>query len=280
MKKFIFLEKVLMAVFLTVFMLGTINVEARNKVPPKDGGDSNPTTSDEGATPTSKEGEAICYDDDGTLTVLPIDIFNPSDEYDPTDIGYNKEARILNIVVVGYTILDKDLSNANRDIDVGETQRFNLEFSPSEMAAILANEVDHNGVLTLDIRIKFKQRDVGSTTQWWNIAPAFVTYINEWEECSDEAPRLAQNINEIDLKVSPNPTKDNLNVDFNVENRSEVSISIFNSVGREVKSIFFSKTLEEGIYNERISLEGLSNGVYYLVMKKGDEVFTEKLVKI
>jgi hypothetical protein len=78
------------------------------------------------------------------------------------------------------------------------------------------------------------------------------------------------------FQVSPNPTSGELNVRLQdvVEGRP-ISIEIHNALGQKVMHREYGAV---GSINERLDLGGLSNGLYFIVAKMGDERMEQRLV--
>jgi len=80
----------------------------------------------------------------------------------------------------------------------------------------------------------------------------------------------------------PNPFTDKMNVEFNLSEKSKVSLEIRNTNGQQITNIDLGY-LSSGIQNipwdaENERGEALPKGVYFVLLKIGDEVFTKKIV--
>ena len=80
--------------------------------------------------------------------------------------------------------------------------------------------------------------------------------------------------------VFPNPTHDKeLNVYFEVNKKTRVSVYIYNSEGKLVKQIIDQQTVESGKNLLSFSLAPLSRGMYIVQIKEGeDELMSEKII--
>ncbi|HUM50373.1 MAG TPA: T9SS type A sorting domain-containing protein [Chitinophagales bacterium] len=93
-------------------------------------------------------------------------------------------------------------------------------------------------------------------------------------ELKEEKIEITQNT----INVFPSPANNYVNVDFSFKDGGNVSISIFDMLGREAISLFKNQNIESGEYNELVNVSNLSNGLYKVVMKtdKG-EIITKSI---
>lgn len=82
-------------------------------------------------------------------------------------------------------------------------------------------------------------------------------------------------INEI--KFYPNPAKDVLNVNFDLEKSGEVSIDIFNLVGAQVYTASLGNKAA-GLQVNTINIEGLKEGMYFLRITSNNTSLTRKFM--
>lgn len=78
--------------------------------------------------------------------------------------------------------------------------------------------------------------------------------------------------------VYPNPFNQNLNLEYVVKGRSEVRISIFNSIGAEIVNLN-EGFKEAGSYKTTLLTGELSAGIYYIKLFTGDDVQIRKMIK-
>lgn len=88
-----------------------------------------------------------------------------------------------------------------------------------------------------------------------------------------------EEIEEVELKVKPNPAVDQIDIDYSIPTDKEVNISIYDSMGKEIK-VLTNERKEEGSYTERVSISDLDSGIYYIRVVAGDKQYVEKLVKM
>ncbi len=82
--------------------------------------------------------------------------------------------------------------------------------------------------------------------------------------------------NEINLKAYPIPTDNDLNIYFEVLQKSNVSVSISNLIGKI--NFFESKLNYNGIYINRINLSSYTPGIYVLKVSVGDKTHIKKVI--
>ncbi len=82
---------------------------------------------------------------------------------------------------------------------------------------------------------------------------------------------------DININVYPNPGEGNFKVEANLEGIESLEMHVFDSKGNEVYSS--KNTSSSGKFKNDINLTEFSSGIYYLALKSGDKIFTEKLIK-
>ena len=69
---------------------------------------------------------------------------------------------------------------------------------------------------------------------------------------------------EIDMiSCYPNPSKGSFKLDFNLNESSEINISIYNSLGKRI-SICENEFFESGFHSVSVSQENMSRGIYFI----------------
>ena len=83
-------------------------------------------------------------------------------------------------------------------------------------------------------------------------------------------------INGFDLNVFPNPFSDNTTISFNLDKKQNVSIGVYDVIGKEIISLSNATELNAGSYSFPLNKNTLKQGIYfvklnvdgYSVMKK------------
>lgn len=78
------------------------------------------------------------------------------------------------------------------------------------------------------------------------------------------------------ISIWPNPSTGVFNIKLNASNSNEVVITMFDIQGRTVLNKVFNGA--SGIFEETLNVSNLSNGVYLLNVKQGDQVGTKKVI--
>jgi len=81
----------------------------------------------------------------------------------------------------------------------------------------------------------------------------------------------------IELKNYPNPFTDYTTLQFNIEQSSEVTIDIYDIMGRSVSKLNVG-TFNPGLNNVIIHKGNMSKGIYILKMEAGSQYGTKKIV--
>jgi hypothetical protein len=113
--------------------------------------------------------------------------------------------------------------------------------------------------------LKWKMIDVvGSGHEYQKMAVAAGQYINSVTgayRVTDVIPQTPQ------LRNYPNPFNPSTEIVFSIERASRVSVTIYNILGQEIRTIVDDYLLP-GEYQERFDGSSLSNGMYFCVLRK------------
>ena len=81
----------------------------------------------------------------------------------------------------------------------------------------------------------------------------------------------------IKTTVYPNPTSDIVNIDFTLENSSNVVIQVMNIQGQLINQIKIYNTI--GFQSTKLNLSNQPSGMYFVTIKSDTEKFTTKVIK-
>ncbi|HUM48544.1 MAG TPA: glycosyl hydrolase family 8, partial [Chitinophagales bacterium] len=106
---------------------------------------------------------------------------------------------------------------------------------------------------------------------WW--APQQVLKISSNTEVSNAFSY--QN----DFTVYPNPALNNCEITFHSNDESDAEISVFNQVGQLVL-LQKSASVTKGLHTTAIELSGFEEGLYYIMLRRGNILKSEKLLVV
>jgi hypothetical protein len=92
----------------------------------------------------------------------------------------------------------------------------------------------------------------------------------------DETALRPENI--YNLKVYPNPSRGNVEVEVFIPNTENSSLEVYDILGKKVTS----KTLETsvGVQKVQLDLTKLASGEYFLIFKNAGALIEEKIIKL
>jgi len=76
----------------------------------------------------------------------------------------------------------------------------------------------------------------------------------------------------------PNPFNPQTTISYNIADQSEVTLSVFNSIGERVATLVNGEMQSQGNYKVTFDATGLSSGVYFYQLQYGHNVLTQKMV--
>ncbi|HZG01131.1 MAG TPA: T9SS type A sorting domain-containing protein [Chitinophagales bacterium] len=81
------------------------------------------------------------------------------------------------------------------------------------------------------------------------------------------------------LSAYPNPFANDVFIHFDLETHDTVTLTLFNVIGQAVASIFDHTPLPTGSYQITYNGSALPNGIYFLMLGRTNETYTERLMK-
>jgi len=186
------------------------------------------------------------------------------DVFDPNEVNY--ELRGINITTNTTKILFK-----NQDLSVPSYARLDDQ--------IIFNAVttqENNVIATLpladdkisaggDPAILVSANDGAQWGVWFSDGIRTLTSTNELEKTI------------LDLQIAPNPFTDNLTIQFNLEEKKDFLLEVYNTLGQ----IQLSQKMEaiRGLNYQQINTQNLSEGTYFVTLKSEEGIVTQKVVK-
>lgn len=86
---------------------------------------------------------------------------------------------------------------------------------------------------------------------------------------------IENNESKYGFSIYPNPTKDEVFISFDLKEKEEVVLELFNAQGHLVKSL--QRNYGSGLVNERINLNCFSAGIYNLQIKLKENIYSQKI---
>ncbi len=80
------------------------------------------------------------------------------------------------------------------------------------------------------------------------------------------------------IQIFPNPAKENIYLNFNLQQREVIGLEIYNAFGQLEKNIFQNRISEKGFFQQNINVKYLSKGTYFIKIKIGEKVMVRKIV--
>lgn len=99
-----------------------------------------------------------------------------------------------------------------------------------------------------------------------------ITSVNDIVTVHEQAPHLA-----LQTSIYPNPANDEVNVKFELRSNADVEILLLDELGRSIRGIHKGKQMK-GQYTEKISVNDLPAGLYYVSIIAGEMRETKQLV--
>lgn len=81
------------------------------------------------------------------------------------------------------------------------------------------------------------------------------------------------------LKLAPNPFRNELNISFNLSEKSDVLVEVFDMTGRLIKTLV-KASYPSGNHGVRFNSSNMSNGIYIVKCRVADKIFVKKVLKI
>lgn len=118
---------------------------------------------------------------------------------------------------------------------------------------------------------------VGGDYDWENGCIWKLIGVNEWEEVLPAGTNDNQ-ISNFHIKIYPNPVKDFLQIEIDLPNDDNLTLSLFDNNGQIIKTWSHKEQIfENQLIN--ISLVGIIPGIYFIQIKSNDKILIQKIVK-
>jgi PKD repeat protein len=153
--------------------------------------------------------------------------------------------------------------------DLPSANPINSAFTPSSTDQWNSNTLvlDDEDWMTDKFRFKFEFVAKGGNNIYLDDINLFAVD-NEGVFVGEISPAMA-------LQVFPNPSDGNMTVQLFTQNNEATSINLYNNLGQVCRNLYNGSI---GAGNHIFELEGLTSGMYTLVVNQGDQTMTRKVV--
>jgi hypothetical protein len=119
------------------------------------------------------------------------------------------------------------------------------------------------------------------TTYYWRIRACTPTDTSDYSQVFSFTTIPGVGIEDVyfnnaGISIFPNPANTDVNIQMNITEPANIEFTLIDLVGQTLiaRELIFTP----GMNNEKVDLSNLSNGIYLLKMKKGNSIYTNKLI--
>ncbi|MFC2111491.1 T9SS type A sorting domain-containing protein [Bacteroidota bacterium] len=177
-------------------------------------------------------------------------------------------------VCVSWYDRRNDTANVNTHYYMAESNDFGLTFSQNHQITTIGSDFSKIGNLNNDFGIGEYTQVLATNTYTipiWSDGrkntgdiDIFVAFINKNTQNIEEIKSISEKF--ALQKVYPNPTKDVLSFSFYLKGKSNIKISIYNSIGQKIKDVE-DKNYNSGDNKIETDFSGFSSGIYYYLFE-------------
>jgi photosystem II stability/assembly factor-like uncharacterized protein len=88
---------------------------------------------------------------------------------------------------------------------------------------------------------------------------------------------IEREIEDIPIKLYPNPGSGFTWIEYQLQESSQVQVSIFDLSGRKIRD-FINTKIDPGVQKQILDISGIETGIYFVVLKTKDRVYAKKLI--
>ncbi len=103
----------------------------------------------------------------------------------------------------------------------------------------------------------------------------------EYSAAAELARGMIVDIDEVltadDISIHPNPVTSNANIEFSLQNQANVSIAVFDILGKQVINIH-EGMMSGGSHNIQLNSNDMRQGIYFVKIQLNNEVVTKKIM--
>ena len=136
--------------------------------------------------------------------------------------------------------------------------------------AVMFDEIGSNDLKSPNVRFKFEYQVSSLANR------LYIDNIRIGEAA--DLSLVTNTSNKLSLSLYPNPTNNNVNIIFELEENTNIEVKMYNILGSEVSTLI-SNEMEEGYHSVQISLDNIEDGLYFVsIVSDGVVVETKQLV--
>ncbi len=180
-----------------------------------------------------------------------------------------------------FTSYVQNVANANRELnevsDAMLTNPYNYSnpnFTPAAGSPLLTGAAFTNGKLSGFTSTTYVGA-FGQNDTWAN-------GWTEWDPINADYDQLKTDVKKIETAVNvsvyPNPTKNSVNISYDLTKNTDVSIEVIDLTGKVVLIPLLNVSKEVGAQSENIDLSTMKGGVYFVVIRTAENVQSTKLI--
>jgi len=85
-------------------------------------------------------------------------------------------------------------------------------------------------------------------------------------------------VDKTSLNIYPNPAKDYINIHYTLQEKSNVTINLYNINGQQIATLLNKTKRNQGEYTQLMMTNNLNSGVYYIRLDMDDTTFIKRLI--
>lgn len=195
-------------------------------------------------------------------------------EQTPTVMAFKQPEN--SVLVSSSDVANSKYSDIVAKQDISTNGNVNIP-SGSALNLRAGNSVTLQAGFTADVGSEF-YAGIENVTDCGSSALKSAKVVIEDSYANTKDNNIAESKNEFVLNIFPNPTNELLNIGFVISNNSDVSISLVNFLGHELRKVQNGKLMNVGNYNIQTSVTDLPVGTYFIIFNVSGKVITKKLI--
>lgn len=172
----------------------------------------------------------------------------------------------------GITIVDTTQMRTNNQLNITDTAEIIAE---SEPAPIVLHML---GMVMVTIPEEAPALDVNTVRPVLIAREPEIDLIEEERNNGHEEATFTSGGSKPNIQCYPNPSTGPVTINYEIKERSDVLLEVFDAGGRRVRTLIDIKNYYNGIYNTSFDLSELPAGNYTLRLRSGEEVSAAQII--